>query len=355
MANSVSRINVEVGANVSQLASGMGNAAGIVQRGMGNVQTIAQQATFAVDDFFAAFSTGGVAGGIRGATNNLTMIASSIGGIKTQLVAIAALSAAQFAVKWWDDAERKRVEASTKAIDEWRNSIQAARDAIAASGNSGAQLRAIGRSTDLASLEQQRGDLSAQGQVSFQQGADLLALRNRLDTERQNLRFTSGRTAEQNKRLEAIDQEIASTDKLMESLGREDSERIKLVRGIEAQIKAIKEAETARQRVVDSQFEFKPLFNRGEIREEIREIDAQLAQLRQEQLPSLSMASVFRMLPEANMMGSSGAVSAINAAMTGPQNARDSGPALQRETNAILKRIEDLEKKKKGLVEVIGL
>jgi hypothetical protein len=72
-------------------------------------------------------------------------------------------------------------------------------------------------------------------------------------------------------------------------------------------------------------------------------------------MPSLSMGNVFGMLPNAQSMGSSGAISAINAAQIGPQNARDAGPALQRETNRILSRIEQLEKDKKNLVEVIGL
>src|SRR5688572_15683212 len=77
----------------------MNQASATVKRSMGGMQSIAQSATFAVDDFFAAFATGGVAGGLRGAGNNLTMIAAQLGSIKAQFVIIAALAVGQLLAK----------------------------------------------------------------------------------------------------------------------------------------------------------------------------------------------------------------------------------------------------------------
>lgn len=54
-----------------------------------------QQGVYAVDDFFAGFSTGGFQGGIRGATNNLTLMAGTLGTVRTQLLAVAGLAAVQ--------------------------------------------------------------------------------------------------------------------------------------------------------------------------------------------------------------------------------------------------------------------
>jgi hypothetical protein len=58
-------------------------------------QIAMQQGVYAADDFFAAFSTGGFQGGIRGAANNLTMLAGILGTVRTQMIAVAGLAAVQ--------------------------------------------------------------------------------------------------------------------------------------------------------------------------------------------------------------------------------------------------------------------
>jgi len=81
--------------SIQQVTRGSQQTVNGVNRSMKAAQGIAQNAVFAVDDFVAAFQTGGFAGGLRGAANNLTYIASQIGTIKTQLLAIAGIASVQ--------------------------------------------------------------------------------------------------------------------------------------------------------------------------------------------------------------------------------------------------------------------
>jgi len=342
----------------------VGKAAQQSANGLGRVQTAAQQGVFALDDFVAGFQTGGVAGGIRGAANNLSFLAMQLGNIKVALGAIGALAVAQLAVKWWEESERKKIELAKKAVDEYRDSIQQTRDAIANSGSSSSEIRGIQKSTDLDALKEQQSELVAQGGDAFDQGGSLLALRNQLDTELQNLQFNSNRTAEQDMRLEALREEIKETDRLSQALGREDAERIKVIRAIEAQIKAVEEAEAARKRSRDADVEFEQFLSgsdRAGMDDERLRNEQEIADL-QERIDAASGdmdVSSFSKLPSAFGMGSSGDVSAINQAIAGPMNLRDAADQQTAKNTAEIarwtKRQNELTERNRFIAEVVGL
>ena len=344
MANSVSKINVIVGANTQQLQSGMNQASAIVQRGMGNVQTVAQQATFAVDDFFASFSTGGLAGGLRGAGNNLTMIAASLGGIKTQLLVIAGLSVAQLLAKEWDKTGES-IDKASKSLNEFQERLK----------------RGSAVPSQRRSLNQQLRDIS--GETSLPE-----AFRRR-ESGRTELADLRQQLAEESKLIGDRQQLLASVigDEATKAVQDEISERQKAVRTLRDEIREQERLNAAAEkqvRILQQRRQQFPgggagglgggLAPRAAAGAAVAEIDQQIAELRDSLRPSVSLADMFSRMPGANALGSSGAISAINAASIGPSNAMNAGPALQRETNRILGRIEALERQKKS-VEAVAL
>lgn len=363
MATSVSRINVMVGANTSQLTVGMNHASATVKRGFGGVQSIAQQATFAVDDFFAAFATGGVAGGIRGATNNLTMIAASIGGIKTQLAVIAGLAIAQLFAKQWD----KAADATSGATDELRdygNELKRVSGLIARNQTLRQSMREIGGidkvsdafrqqnegRTSLADLQAQLGEndqriLELSKKVSTSRDALLVNSRLATDFDNAAARLVAPEVFQEidaaRERQKLVKEELAARKDMRQSLLDEITDQQKL------------NAETERRvKVLNSRLPFPGgAANRAG---GMLGLDAQLAELRAKLLPSMSVAEMFTRFPGANQMGSGGAVSAINAAQFGPQNMQNSGLALDRERNRLLAEIARLERQKQGL-EVVPI
>jgi hypothetical protein len=347
VANSVSKINIVVGASTGQLQAGMNQAAATVQRGMGNIQSVAQAATFAVDDFFAAFATGGVSGGLRGAGNNLTQIASMLGGIKVQLAVIAGLAVGQLLIKQFEGTT-KSIDKADKALAEFQERLKRGSAVAGSEAKARQTLREIAGGQSLPDMFRQRNE----GRTSL---ADL-----------------QSQLAAETKRLADLDQLRASVigDEATKAVVDEIAERKKAVREIRDEIREqerLNEAIEKRLRLLQGRRmdEFYgsgafggsggSVLGRARAGADIAAIDKEIAALRDSMRPSLSLADMFRMMPGANAMGSAGAISAINAARIGPQNARDSGPALTRETNRILSRIEDLERKKTGIVEAFAL
>lgn len=331
MANSVSKINVVVGANTAGLQSGMNQASGIVSRGMGNVQTIAQQATFAVDDFFAAFSTGGVAGGLRGAGNNLTAIAASLGSIKAQLLIIAGLAVGQLLAKAFSGG-KKDAEGLSKEIDRVADSMNRVREAREAAIGARDDIFWGGRGQNSADASKRLNEIRRELQSSS-------GVLERLQADRQEVanRFIPG-TPEGNQEVMAHfrairDQELKALD---EKIAKE-SEALEILKSQELAQTAV--ARRAREAVAPGRpgdrFGF---FKNGPAAAGIK------ADLRLEQLKSLDPASLFGKLPGAHAFGSSGAISTINQAAIGPRNVQD----------AQLRKLDQIAKSTGDAARILG-
>lgn len=324
----------------------MNRAAGIVQGGMSQVQSLAQQATFAVDDFFAAFSTGGVSSGIRGAANNLTLIASQIGGIKVQLLAIAGLSAAQLIARQFEKTADS-IDRADKSLGEFQARLQR-RSAIPGQQRSATEnIRDImgERSVGGAFRSREEGrlrllDLQTQLRAEEKRIGDLQQVQSSVVTE---------------EAATAVRDEIAERKKVVIEIKREIREQKTLNEAITRQLQLLQERYGDRFGGTGGSGLGGGLSRRAAARAGIADIDEEIAALQNNLRPSLSMADMFRMMPGLNARGSVGAISAINAAQIGPQNARDSGVELQRQSLQQLRRIRELEEKKKGLLEVVGL
>jgi membrane protein implicated in regulation of membrane protease activity len=83
-------------------------------------QAAIQQGIFAIDDFATSLGTGGFSGAVRGASNNITQMASLLGGPWTLGIGVALTAATQLALAFWDlgeaeDEAKKRTEELARA------------------------------------------------------------------------------------------------------------------------------------------------------------------------------------------------------------------------------------------------
>lgn len=344
----------------------MNKAAASVKGGMSQVQAAAQQATFAVDDFFAAFSTGGVAGGLRGAGNNLTMIAASLGGIKTQLAVIAGLAVGQLLIKQFsggkteaqalneelsrmsqffkDMTSLKSIRRETEALQgtaaEFRNrpapsraDVQAERDRI------NAEIKRANADAENRRFEgaQLRGDAIRQARYAIAAG------NGTIDPEiAKRLKGQLSDAAQKMSEAKMLENQAKNLKFQQEQLNQREQE---------LQKSWFRQEQAAGDAGFKGFGSFITNADRDVTKQALEDVTDELNARR----ARFSMADMFKMMPNLNTMGSVGAISAINAAMIGPQNARDAGPALQRQQLSELKRIRELEEKKKGLLEVVGL
>jgi len=123
---------------IQQVGTGAQQTVNRVNGSMKAAQGIAQNAVFAIDDFVTSFETGGIAGGLRGAGNNLTFIASQMGRIegglkgvipalidmKGQLALIGAIASIQILVSQFQKLEKEaldRILDKLKAIEDARD------------------------------------------------------------------------------------------------------------------------------------------------------------------------------------------------------------------------------------------
>lgn len=342
----------------------MNQAAAIVQSGMGMVHDAAQQATFAVDDFLQQWSaTGSVAQGLRGAGNNLTMLAASLGSIKAQLAVIGVISAAQLLGRYWEK-QKSDIDAATAALELYREELTRVSGRIGRNAEFRSQVSELkGMRTVAEALERRGSGRESIQSLSLQRGENqrrIEELQKELADEkinRENDRQLGGLNAEEpqelfDARIKAIAEEIAEREKVGRQLQDEIDDQRRLNMEVDKHLKRLQELRQERIRIGGAGGR---LGGRLGAVAAAGDIDKEIAELRDSLRPSMSLADMFRLLPSANTMGSVGAISTISAAMIGPKNARDAGPALQKETNRILQRIEELEKKKKGLLEVVGL
>lgn len=311
MANSVSRINVTVGANVAGVVSGMNQAAGAVQgfsRSAGNMQMALQQAVFAVDDAATSFGTGGIAGAVRGAANNITMLGASLFGVKGLMIAVAATAATQLAMafsKTRDGAKQAstEIEHAKQALTEFQEQLR----------------RHSERPLAQISLRQQMRDVGEESTVSGAERRQVLG--------RETLSDLEEKLQSERDRISDLRQTIASVqgDEAVKAAKDELQERIKASRQLRDQIRDQKALNLAiddmlqllRENVAPGapsgdRFGF---FTRGAAAESIK------AKLKAgQQSNAFDAMRMFSALPSANAFGSSGAVGTINQAMIGPKN-----------------------------------
>lgn len=366
MANSVSKINVVVGANTSQLTAGMNQASATVQKGMQRTQMAAQQATFAIDDFMTSFSTGGLSGGLRGAGNNLSMIAASLGGIKTQLAVIGVIAGAQLLISYFKGGKteaqelNEQLEKMSEHFKTMRSLKSLRREIVAGQGEAAAFRNRAAPTRDEVRTERERLDAAIKAATADRDKLQFDSAQTRGEAEKQARRAIAAGGGE-------VDAEIGKRIKSQLA----EAERL----GLEAKMRQNQVEDLGRQKALldDREKELQQFWFRREqslgdagfrgfqpfVNQQMREATANELMQVTDELNSMrakfSLADMFRMLPGANAMGSSGAVGAINAAMAGPRNAQDAGPALMRQQLGELKRIRELEERKKGLLEVVGL
>jgi hypothetical protein len=368
---SISNIAVNVSMNTASLAKGAQQASNAVKsfaaqtrqavsgtqgvaNGIGNVSQIAQQGVFAIDDFFAAFATGGVAGGMRGAANNLTMIAASLGGIKAQLLLIAALSVGQLLAKQFDKA-RDSINEAEQASRKFQEALERTAGGPARELATRGNLAGIARESSLSGgLESQR-----EGRES------ITAMQNRLTAERKvlaDLRQVAASVVGGGSE-EATRERIAQTEESARKLRDEIREQKRLNEAIDARVQALQREATIRQTVAlavgaaglsgplggaGGGFDLNALRKKND--EERARIDEELFNIKNK--GAMSLSEVFSKFGSANQMGSIGAISTMNAGQYGPGNARDGG--VQREQLREQRRIRELMERRKEL-EVVPL
>lgn len=319
-------------------------------RGFSQTQQVAQQAVFAVDDFVAAFSTGGVAGGLRGAANNLTLIASLLGGIKVQLLVIAGLAGAQLLASYFSRAGKEAEKATDKikeAANEQLRQLEYAEEIsrIQAAGgrgtfrNEGTSEQAFGRAGDAnerrkALQEEIRLAEAARREYKLANptGIDLLTREER----------NADRKEEIQKTIDLFDERIR---KKKEEL-RLTKEEIKVQNILGRELKAQEEANRLANTAPGTPG---GLFGFGA--DSVTGVGGLLRKAKG--LSRFDPLSTFGLLPSANVFGSVGAVSSINSAIGGSNNVED---ATLRETRNVARNTADISRKLGGklhsLVEV---
>lgn len=307
--NSVSKINVALTTNATQFAAGMGQASAAVGRFSGitsNLQGIAQQATFAVDDFMSQFIAQGPAAGLRAAGNNLTFIAASIGSVHAQLAAIAGISLAQLALNQWARDEQKAMDAAREATEAFRKEMDALRDAVKQTVNVGAERRDIARTFGGDQLRRRQQDSLDTIHDLSREYEGLQQVLNRISPEMVALEFKSGKTDADRERLKLLKEQADETERAMNALMQERKLRQDIVRDIQKQLTS-----TRAPGVPGDRFGF---FGAGAAAKGIK------GQLSLDAAKTLDPTRFWGNIPGANAFGTSGAVSTINQAMIGPKN-----------------------------------
>lgn len=344
MATSVSRINVTVGANTSQLTTGMQQAAASVRGFSGsaaNAQFAIQQLVFAADDAIVSFGTGGFSGAVRGASNNVSAFAASLFGVKGLMVAVAISAAAQLVAAL--TKTRSEAKGAADAIDELTQSEIKALDAA----NKLAAIRAKGFIP--------LGDKRTSGQATasaFSADEDVRNARRELEAARAakrafqlanptgiNLltgeRPSSERIKEINDVVELFNKRIERHKEALRLAEAERKVQSELARVLREQEEIKRRANTAPD-VPGDRFGF---FSGGGAAAGLQ------AQLKAGSVRnSFDPFRFFGSLPSANAFGSSGAISAINQAQIGPKNVQD----------AQLRELQDIKRSSADIARSLG-
>lgn len=310
MANSVSKINVLVGANTTQLTAGMQQAAGAVKgfsASAGSAQMAMSQMAFAVDDAVTVFGTSGLAGSLRAAGNNLTMMASTLFGIKGLMISVAAVGAAQLAMTFFKMGTGAKK--ASDEIDKLADAQKRMRDVrFEGAGNRMDMFFQAGRQSlpdAIKSLNDVRHSFMKSEYIMSRLQEDRATVANRfIPGELEGFdEVASHFKAIRDKELADLDERIAKESDILKILNGQELTMTEIVRQKRAAVAP---------GVPGDRFGFfsgKPGAQgiKGQLK-----LDA----LRQGGDPFRFFGS----LPGANQFGSSGAVSTINQAMTGPKN-----------------------------------
>lgn len=163
-------------------------------KSMSKATQAATQMTFAIDDAASVYGTSGLAGSVRAAANNLTMVAAIMGGLQAQIAATVILVGIQL----WQalDKTEKKAEKSTDAMDRLRKSLSDIQETIKAQASFRQSFRGM------TALEDVR--------EGHRQITDELQTNQRLqDALNQKLRETKGE-------LDLINQKVAAEQKQRE-------------------------------------------------------------------------------------------------------------------------------------------
>ena len=362
--NSVSKINVQIGSNAAQFAAGMGQASSAVGRftaSAGQMNMAVSQLAFAADDVVQVYGQSGVAGALRAASNNISMMAASLFGVKGLMIAVAASAATQLALSF--NKARDEAAEATAATAAFREELEAVSRTVPRNAAVRPQLREIAGLSKVgdAFREQNRGRNALQDMLSERRDAEavLKDLRAKLAAERAWLddprRHMGLNESEPNEiieaRIKSIADEIAEREKALRTLQEEIVDQKRLNVAVGEQVRLLQQRRIAAPDTGAAA----GIGRRLGVMAEAQGLDAEIKALQEDMRASMSVSEMFSRFPGINAFGSSGAISAINVAQFGPQNARDAGVMVQRQSLQELRRIRELEEKKKGLLEVVGL
>lgn len=310
--NSVSKINVEIGSNAAQFAAGMGQASSAVGRftaSAGQMNMAVSQLAFAADDVVQVYGQSGVAGALRAASNNISMMAASLFGVKGLMIAVAASAATQLvmsfsktkdAAKGAADGIDELVSAQRRKIEQDRAMSQARAPAM------GIPLTAQRSTVQAAIDEQERLRQEVRNKRGFIKGLELERtelLRNPRAFEQR----TEEESAKRKKLVEELDSQLKTERDRLEVLQEELKTQERITYAIKQRSAVVAPG------VPGDRFGF---FGEGAAAQGIR---ARLS-LAAAQQRAFDPMRFFSRLPGAQTFGSSGAVSTINQAMIGPKN-----------------------------------
>lgn len=309
--NSVSKINVQIGSNAAQFAAGMGQASSAVGRftaSAGQMRMAVSQLAFAADDVVQVYGQAGVAGALRAASNNISVMAASLFGVKGLMIAVAASAATQLVMSFskTKDAASEASEAirqAQRALSEFQTQLSRGSAVPGQQRSLRQQLRDIGRESSLRSAV----DRQMEGRAELDSLRQQLADENkRIADLRQVAASVQGDDA-----TKAVQDEIAERKKAARAIRDQIREQEKLNEAIDLQIENLRH--NIAPGVPGDRFGF---FGDGAAAQGIR---ARLS-LAAAQQRTFDPMRFFSSLPGAQTFGSSGAVSTINQAMIGPKN-----------------------------------
>ncbi len=363
MASSVSKIAVQFTGDTTSLTAAAQNASRAVQqmqRGVGgglqNVTMLAQQGVFAVDDFMAQWTNQGVAAGLRGAANNLTVMASAMGGLQVQLLAIAGISLAQLGLNAWTRNEKQALDEARESASKFRKEMDDVRASVERVVSMNRERREIAGITERGGLlNRHESNQSAMADLRGRE-AGLQAVLNRISPEMTQLQFKDNRTDADEERLKVLKEEVETTSRLLDQAQAEHRERQAMTTDLQKQLDTIKKLEAADfEQFKDSRrlkMAMEENANRIKRRDELKEVNEDLAALKSR--GAMSTSELWTKFPQALQAGSVGAVSALTTSQYGPQNIQSSMLKELQESNRTQKRIEELERKKSQLEIVPG-
>ncbi len=378
-----------------------------MNKSLARTQMMAQQGAFALDDFVAGSQTGGIAGGLRGAANNISMMATGLKSVNLQLGVIAGLAVGQLLLSQWAKHQAEQLEEARKAAEKYRKELESIRSAIENIPKLREEQREIISVFDLQSVmnreieeEQRRHDMAFQltpldrRRREVEQEIENIPILNRSMEDEERLKVLE-------KELEAIKQQrkeileqIEASKKIQASLEqrREELERIEAAQRGLLQIQQQEEME---RQEAERRLERQNAARRGleglesdltkvldpkeagilgildEVERQIQivqdgvasgvisqeEADAMIDRIQrsaEKQLAVKPDAALFSRLPSAAIQGSTADVSAINTAISGSQNIESKTLAEQQKQTRHLERIERaIDKGREDVLSVV--